>query len=277
MKMILKTGALSAMALALATTATFAQTTLTGTRVLNDRIDDIQTDVNDDLTRADDENRFGNPEARQGLSGSASLSYSGKTGNNETQDFSVGARLRYNTGPLTQTIGLAIDFADEEGNTTKEDTFGVYDANYAFNDRFYGFVLARGQADGLADTAGEVSKDAFIGVGPGYRIINQSNIAWRVQAGIGISYLEYGDNTDETETGYVASSRFFYQINDNAFVTNDTDVLTSDSALRINNDLGVNFRLTDVLSTRVSYLTDYNDSRDIRADNKLGVSLVFGF
>ena len=57
----------------------------------------------------------------------------------------------------------------------------------------------------------------------------------------------------------------------------DTDIVKSDTALRIGNDLGVNFKVTDAFSTRVSYLTEYNDSRAIRADNKLGVSLVYGF
>ena len=61
------------------------------------------------------------------------------------------------------------------------------------------------------------------------------------------------------------------------FLTNDTDVLDSDTALRINNDFGVNVKLTDTLSTRISYLSEYNDSRAIRTDNKVGVSIVMGF
>ena len=88
---------------------------------------------------------------------------------------------------------------------------------------------------------------------------------------------EDGVNNDETETGYIVSSRFFYSFNENVFATMDTDFLKSDSALRINNDLGVNFKMSDAFSTRVSYLTEYNDSRAIRSDNKLGVSLVYGF
>ena len=61
------------------------------------------------------------------------------------------------------------------------------------------------------------------------------------------------------------------------FLTNDTDVLSSDTALRVNNDFGVNVRLTDVISTRLSYLSEYNDSRTIHTDNKIGVAIVFGF
>ena len=264
-------------ALLLGATASMAQGVLTGTDALDDRLDDIEERAQDDLERAQDASRFGNPEFRPGLSGSASLSYSGSTGNNESQEFSAGARLRFAQGQVVQTIGVALEFSDEDGVTSEEEIFGVYDLNYYFDDRFYGFVLGRVESDGLADEVTEVRTDAFVGFGPGYRILNTPDVTWRVQAGIGLSYLKDGLDNDETETGYIVSSRFFYSFNENVFLTNDTDVLKSDSALRINNDLGVNFKMTDAFSTRVSYLTEYNDSRDIRADNKLGVSLVYGF
>ncbi len=257
--------------------AAVAQVAITGVESVNDRIDDIGDDVADDLARAEDAARFGNPEFQPGLSGSASLGYSGKTGNNESQDITAGVRLRYAQGQFVQTIGAALDFAEANNTATKEDVFVVYDANYYFDQNFYGFALARLQTNGLADTAEENRRDAFLGFGPGYRILNSPDVSWRVQAGIGVSYLQDGARDSTTETGYLAASRFFYRINENLFVTNDTDVLKSDSALRANNDLGLNVKMTDAFSTRISYLTEYNDSRAIRTDNKLGVSLVFGF
>ena len=124
----------STLALTLAGGAAFGQTTLTGTDALNDRIDDIDEAVADDLARSEDAARYGNPEYRPGLSGSASLGYSGKTGNNESQELSLGARLRHNSGNFVQTIGVVLDYAESGGTSTKEDVFGVYDANYYFND-----------------------------------------------------------------------------------------------------------------------------------------------
>ena len=277
MKELSKVAGGAVIGLLLGATASMAQGVLTGTTALDDRLDDISQNAQDDLERADDTSRFGNPEFRPGLSGSASLSYTGSTGNNESQEFAAGARLRFAQGQIVQTIGVALEFADEDGVTSQEEIFGVYDLNYYIDDRFYGFVLGRVESDGLADEATEVRTDAFVGFGPGYRILNTPNVTWRVQAGIGVSYIEDGIENDETETGYIASSRFFYSFNDNVFMTNDTDILKSDSALRINNDLGVNFKMSDAFSTRVSYLTEYNDNRAIRSDNKLGVSLVYGF
>lgn len=275
-KAVIKAGAASMLALLVAGPV-LAQTTITGVRDVNDRIDDINEIVAEDMERAEDAARFGNPEARAGLSGSASIGYSGKTGNNESQEFSGGVRLSYAQGNFVQTLGAAVDFAEDGVGKTKEDIFAVYDANYYFDQSFYGFVLARLEADGLASTAGDVRRDGFLGFGPGYRVVNTPDMTWRLQAGIGVSYLEDGLRNSVTETGYLAASRFYYRINDGVFMTNDTDVLASDSALRVNNDLGVNFRVTDAVSTRISYLSEYNDNRAIRTDNKLGVSLVFGF
>ncbi|OYU39893.1 MAG: hypothetical protein CFE33_08880 [Pseudorhodobacter sp. PARRP1] len=284
MKNVTRIAAVSAFALAVGSLPAVAQTTLLGSSAVDDQIDDLTIKANRDMARGNDELRFGNPDARQGMSGSASLGYSGKTGNNESQDFSAGARLRYAQGPMVQTLSFLVDYSEADNVKSKEDISAVYDANYYFNDRFYGFVLGRVNTDGLAsvatadnDPATALSKDAFLGFGPGYRVVNTDSVAWRVQAGVGVSYLEFGDEESTTETAGIVSSRFFYKINDNVFASMDTDIIKSDTALRIGNDLGVNFKVTDAFSTRVSYLTEYNDSRAIRADNKLGVSLVYGF
>jgi putative salt-induced outer membrane protein len=277
MRQVLTVSGASMIALLIGAGLGQAQTTITGIRNVNDRIDDIQRDTQRELDRANDENRFGNPESRQGLSGSASFGFSGTSGAVDSQDIDLGARLRFANGRLVQTIGMALEFSESGGLKSKEDVFGVYDANYYFTDKFYGFALGRVATDGLAVAATDIKTDAFLGVGPGYRIVNTDSLAWRVQAGVGISHLKDGVDNDTTEVGYIASSRVFYKFNDTLFATNDTDILTSDAALRINNDLGVNFQFTDAFATRISYLTDYNDSRAQRSENKVGVSLVYGF
>ena len=281
----LKLMAVSALALMGVAGAAQAQNVLTGTRDIDERIDDLNRDINREINRGNDEYRFGNPEFRPGLSGSASLSYAGNTGSEESQELQIGARLRFAQGQVVQTIGVILDYSEDDDGATGQDIFAIYDANYFFNDSFYVFGLGRLTSDGLADgvdedgitPAVEYTNDAFIGVGPGYRIFNNPNMTWRVQAGIGVSYLEPAVGDTETEFGAIASSRFFYAFSENVFMTNDTDFLNSDSAFRVNNDLGVNFKVGDQLSTRVSYLTDFNSSRDEEYENRLGLSLVYGF
>jgi putative salt-induced outer membrane protein len=269
---------LAAPALALvAASPLMAQSTITGIDDLDERLEDIETDVADDIAESEDAARFGFPEYRPGFSGSASLGFTTESGNTESDEFNLGVRLRYAQGNFVQTLGMAADYAETDGVETEEDIFAVYDANYYLNDQFYLFALARAERDGLADEEGDIARDAFIGVGPGYRIINTDQVTWRVQAGVGVSYLQNGIGESETEEAVIASSRLYYQFSPTVFMTNDTDVLNSSTALRANNDLGLNFRMNDNLTTRLSYLTDYNDARDIETDNRFGVSLVVGF
>ena len=158
-----------------------------GMSALNTRINDIQTAANTDIALANDPARFANPDFRPGLSGSASLGYSGQTGNNKSQDFAAGARLRFAQGAFIQTIGFAVDYADAAGVKSRQDVFAVHDADYYLNDKVYVFALGRIETNGLASTAGDIKTAAFLGFGPGYRNLNTQQVTWPVQIGDGQS------------------------------------------------------------------------------------------
>jgi len=270
----------------------------TGVSQVNEQMQDVEEAVRDDFDRSSDAYRFGNPERRQGTFGSVALTYAGRTGNNENQDFSLAGRLSHNQGAFSQSVGILLEYGeDDEGDKDTEKTYVIYDGLYNFNDRFYAFALGRLATDGLAgdfegltaeeiaDQQGRLKRDAFLGVGPGYRIINNDTTAWRVQAGVGVRYTKKVELEDadpdtfvsDTEAGYILSSRFYHRVNDNFFITNDTDYLTSDSNDTATNELGLNFKMSEALATRVSYKTEYVSDRAIRTDNTLGVSLVYGF
>lgn len=273
----------------------------TGISEVNDQMTDVEDAVRDDFDRSSDAYRFGPPDRQEGIFGSVALSYIGRTGNTENQDFSLSGRLSYNQGAFSQSVGILLEYGeDNNGDTDTEKTSTIYEGLYNINDRFYGFALGRLTTDGLADDPvsldegdtfedldGRMERDAYFGIGPGYRIINNDNMAWRVQAAVGIRYTKQVDVIDpvaeiletdsETGVGYLISSRFYYRFSDTMFITNDTDYLTSDSNDTATNELGLNFKMSDALATRISYKTEYLSNREIRTDNTLGVSLVYGF
>ena len=285
---------------------------ITGVGAINERMDDVVDAVEDDFARSQDDARFGPADRRTGTFGSVAMTYAGRTGNTENQDFSLAGRMSHNQGPFQQSVGILLEYGeDDDGDTDTEKTSVIYDGNYYFNDKFYAFALGRLATDGLADDYGDLNladlddeedyrdldnrlkRDAFLGFGPGYRIINNDTTAWRMQAGVGIRYTQTvdtvnddgslrpqnGDNlVSNTGVGYVVSSRFYHKFNDQFFLTNDTDYLTSeDSPAMATNELGLNVKMSDALSTRVSYKTEYVEDRAIRTDNTVGVSLVYGF
>jgi len=293
MNSFMKLATVSALALMVAAPA-MAQNNSTGLTALNDQIDDITDDVNDDLTAGDDADRFGPNGVAQGWRGSFALSASGTSGNTDDGDLSAAGRLTYGVGDWNHLIGFAAEYGEANGTTSEESFFATYEGSRYFTEQFYFFGLARYQYEGflteeVTDAAGNVSTqedvgatttDAFLGFGPGYRVINKPGQTWRVQAGPGIRYVKQADGVSNTDAGFIVTSRYFYNFNDQVSFTMDTDVLGSETDTVFENDAGMNYRLSDNLSTRVSYRTTYNTDPAIgkkSTDNKLGVSLVLGF
>lgn len=270
-----------------------------GATEVSEEMRTVEREVRDDFARSEDAYRFGPGNNNDGVFGSVALSYVGRDGNNSNQDFNLSGRLSHTQGQFTQSVGLLLEYGENNAGTKDtEKTSVIYDASYYFDDSLYGFIVGRAATDGLADDDrgleegesradldGRLKRDAFIGAGPGYRIINNDTTAWRVQAGVGVRYTKTTRVSDadvislesDTDVGYIASSRFYHRFNDMIFLTNDTDYLTSDANDIATNELGVNFQMTDAFATRVSYKTEYVSDRAIRTDNTLGVSLVYGF
>ncbi|RLJ59212.1 putative salt-induced outer membrane protein [Litoreibacter meonggei] len=282
----LKLASVSLVALMLAAPVV-AQGTLVGTKALDDRIDDITDDVNEDIARGTDAERFGENGVAQGFRGSVALTASGTSGNTDTGELSGAGRLSYGIGDWNHSAGFAIEYGEANGLKNEEKFFATYEASRYFTPKFYVFGIGRYEYDGFsapvvaggAPVAGNAT-DAFIGFGPGYRVLNSEQQAWRVQAGPGVRYTKDFAGVTETEVGFIASSRYYLKLTDTMSLTNDTDVLGSSANTVVSNDLGVNFKMTDALSTRVSYRTDYNSDPAVgrkSTDNTLGLSLVLGF
>ncbi|MDH3264438.1 MAG: DUF481 domain-containing protein [Paracoccaceae bacterium] len=275
MKNAAKFGTVSALAILLAAPA-FAQGTLVGIEALDERIEDIESDVREDLARGEDKERFGPYGVAQGWRGSLALTGSAASGNTDSAELSVAGRLTYGVGPWSHTFGFAGEFGESNGVRNEEKIYGIYEGNRYFSDQFYAFGMARFEYDGFATN----ERDAFLGFGPGYRIINTPDMTWRVQAGPGWRHVERADGTSESEAGFIAASRFYYGFSETVSLTNDTDVLGSDINTIATNDFGVNFKMTDTLSTRFSYRTEYNSDPLPglkHTDNTIGVSLIVGF
>lgn len=260
---------------ALGTGPLLAQNIFTGVQTVDDRIADIEDDAADILD-TEDRDRFGFARAPQGWAGSVALSATADTGNSESLDVSLGARLTFGAGQFTNYMGFGLLYSEADGTRDTAEAFAIYDGVYDLGPQFYVFGTARYNFNDFST----FRHDAFVGGGPGFRVFNTDDLAWRVQAGPGIRYLEDQDENDTTELAGIASSRLFWRTTDMSFITNDTDVIFSEESVQVYNDLGVNFRMTDILSTRVFLRTDWTDSPAPgfdEFDNSIGLALVASF
>lgn len=293
MNTLLKLATVSALALSVAAPV-YAQQKITGVETLNDQIDDITDDVNEDIDRGNDAERYGPNGVVQGFKGSFALTASGTSGNTDTGEISGAGRLTYGVGDWNHLVGFAVEYGEANGVKNEEKFFLTYEASRYFTEQFYVFGLGRYQYDGTLVNGTDVvvngtppggilpgtETDAFLGFGPGYRVINKTDHTWRVQGGPGARYFKGANGVSDTEASIIVSSRYYYGLTDTVSFTMDTDILSSDANTVISNDAGVNFKVSNNLSTRVSYRTDYNTDPTGGAkstDNTLGVSLVLGF
>ena len=99
MNTLMKFATVSVLALMVAAPAS-AQNRIVGIEALNDEIDDITDDVNTEIARGSDADRFGPNGVAQGWRGSFALSASGTSGNTDTGEVSGAGRLTYGVNCL---------------------------------------------------------------------------------------------------------------------------------------------------------------------------------
>jgi len=245
---------------------------------------DAVTDLGDQI--ADDAERdipaFGNEGRALGTYGSIAFRLNATSNDGDTGT-DVGAGMRYGWFDGTNGVDMNLSYAysADNGTPTENRLLAGVDYRRDFSPAFFGYAQGDLALDRLSTDAGEFTTDIFVGAGLGYRIVNTSNVVWSLQAGPGYRVAEVAGQDDYvTEVAASGSSNFFYSLSDTAYVTNDTDVIYSETALTATNDFAINFALNDTMALRTSYATRYNNQTDTSfsdAENTLGLSVVYNF
>ncbi len=248
-----------------------------GTGVGED-IEDIEIRTQRELARAEDEARFGTASVREGFAGSLALTGTATWGNTESVDVGAAGRFTLGQGAINHSLGVAIEYGESDSERDRNRLLGIYDLSYDITPQFYGFGMIRGQYD---EFAARNERDVFVGAGPGFRVINEENMAWRIQAGPGLRHTKDIDTGETSEDlAAIFSSRAFYRFTDDVFLTNDTDVLYSDIDTLVSNEFALNSRLVGPLSARVGLRTDYSTDPapgQKSTDNRLVLGVVYSF
>lgn len=244
-----------------------------------DAVDDLQEQLDDDADRG--LGAFGTEGREIGDYGSVALRYTSTSNDGETSnDLGVGLRYGWFDGVNGIDTNASYAFGETNGTVTENTLLAGLDYRRNFGDALFGYAQADLAIDRLTTTAGEYSQDLFVGAGLGYRIYNDRDIQWSVQAGPGYRVAEVVGGEDVAEAAASVSSNLFASLTESVFVTNDTDVIYSETATTLTNDLAINVALTDTLALRTSYATRFNDQTDNSfsdGENTLGVSVVYTF
>ena len=271
---------IAAIVAAMTATTSVAQTTaFDGQNAAADAFDDLQDDLQDDAER--DLTAFGTDGRQVGQYGSVALRYTATSNDGDTSN-DLGFGLRY--GAFDGVNGIDFNasyaFGEENGTITENTLLAGVDYRRNLNDTVFAYGQIDTAIDRLADTAGDYTQDTFVGAGLGYRIFNSAGTQWSVQAGPGYRVADVVGADSVNEAAVSVSSNLFYSLSETVYLTNDTDVIYSDTSMTVGNDLAVNVALTDTLALRTSYATRFNDATDNSfsdGENTLGVSVVYNF
>lgn len=272
-----KLATISALALMSATPALAQQTNVFDTQnAADDAVTAIEKNVEDAFEKSNDSDRFTFGRNHQGWSGSFAATASMTSGNSDNVTAGFGARIGYAMGQWDHDFVASYSYTQSNGVETGNKFVGAYDATRYLNGDLYAFGNLRYSADQYAS----ITEDLFAGAGIGYRIVNNDDLTWRVQAGPGLRKASYSNGTKVEEAAGILSSKLWYQINDGMSLTNDTTVLHSSSDTMVANELGVNMALNGPLALRTSLTSEYHSDPLAGAkntDHLLGVSLVYSF
>lgn len=262
-------------ATAFASTAS-AQNVFTGVNVAEERNEDLLEAIEDDAER--DLDRFGNEGRAQGFTGSFALRGIANSGNTDSSDVGIGSDLNYVWGPNGIELQLSYTYGEDDGTKNEESLFYGLEYTRDINPRLFGF----GKIQGSVDEFSSFENDTFVSFGAGYRIFNEADRQWSVQAGPGYRFAELNDVTsaDISEGAFGVSSDFAMKLTETVYLTNDTDIVSSRSDTVAYNDLAVSVSMTDSLALRSSVLTEYHTDPEPgfkSTDNTFGLSLVYSF
>ncbi|WP_394180482.1 YdiY family protein [Yoonia maritima] len=261
-------------------TAGAAQTTAFSNQDASvDAVDDLEEAIEDDRER--DLGRFGNEGRELGAYGSVALrGTSVKDDDGTTTDIGLG--LRYGTYDGLNGIDLtaSLAYGETDGVKTEDTLLAGIDYRRDLTDTLFAFGKLEAGFDNMADTDGDFTQDVFVGAGLGYRIYNAADVQWSVQAGPGYRTAKRVNMEDVSEAAASVSSNVFKSLSDATYITNDTDVIYSETATTLVNELALNVAMTETLSLRTGYTTSFNSETDADLSegvNTLGVSVIYNF
>lgn len=183
-------------------------------------------------------------------------------------------------------LKASTDYQRSNGVTSREKYLVSYEPRFQIDDGLFAFGLAQYESDRFQ---GFTSRYSVSG-GLGYKVINTRSTQLSVNAGPAWRRVDYRDGRTESSLGILAALDFDWQIAERLKLTQDANVVadtgTSARVLIDSNSTsmllttGLDFGVTNNLTTRLSYTVDYNSSPPrgaVSTDTLTRFTLVYGF
>ena len=208
------------------------------------------------------------------------------SGNSDNTGVTLSLALNRSGIDWTHRLRATADYQRSNGRTSREQLLVAYEPRYQIRQDLFGYALAQYESDRFQGFDSRYS----VSGGLGYKLIDSKTAQLSVKAGPSWRRVDYLDGTSDNAFGALAGMDFDWQLADRLKLTQDANLVadtggsaaifvdsTSTSVLLTT---GLEAKVSDALSTRLSYSVDYDSnppSGAVSTDTQSRFTLVYGF
>ncbi|GGD01410.1 DUF481 domain-containing protein [Aquisalinus flavus] len=220
----------------------------------------------------------------EGWSGSVEFSAASATGNSETLNVGLATEVKNEVGRYIHLVKAAFNYAEAGEIETQNNLQLSYELDVQLRDRTYAYGRVQYDQDEFSGFENRV----FVGGGIGHYLIEDEGATWKIEAGPGYRYsmLEEPDpvpmdfEDSESEFAIYASSEYERLIREGVQFTHLLESTYTQSNTSLKTVAALTTKLTDSLSSKVSYEVRYETdppAGNENTDTLLKASILFGF
>ncbi len=219
-------------------------------------------------------------------SGTGQIGAFQSSGNSDNVGVTLSLALQRTGIDWQHRLKAAADYQRSNGRTSREQYLAAYEPRYQVNGDLFSYALAQYESDRFQGFSSRYSLSG----GLGYQVLGDDALRLTVKAGPSWRAVEYLDGTGESSFGALAGMDFDWQIAKALKLTQDANlvadgggaatVIADSISTSVLATTGLEAKLSDGLTTRLSYTVDYNSSPPVGAvstDTQTRFTLVYGF
>ncbi|ANY20619.1 hypothetical protein A6F68_02117 [Tsuneonella dongtanensis] len=218
--------------------------------------------------------------------GKGEIGGSRATGNSDTLGLTGAISLNRKGIDWSHRLSARADFQRVAGRTRREKFFADYEPRYDLREDLFAFGLAQYERDRLQGTAARYALSGGIG----YKVVDTDTMDLSIKAGPALRLTRTTDGVSDTRIAGLFGLDFDWQVLERLKFTQDLNAVaeTGGAALLVIDSQsttlrlvsGIEAKVTERLSTRLSYALDY-DSNPLpgktTTDTVTRFSFVYGF
>jgi putative salt-induced outer membrane protein len=208
------------------------------------------------------------------------------TGNSDNVGVTVSVALQRTGIDWQHRLRAAADYQRSNGDTSREQYLAAYEPRFQISKSLFAYSLAQYESDRFQGYSSRYS----VSGGVGYKVLDGRAAQLSLKAGPAWRQTAFLDGTSDGSLGALAGLDFDWQLAERLKLTQDADlvadaggsttVIVDSDTTSVLLNTGLEARISDGLTTRLSYTVDYDSNPPagaVSTDTLTRFTLVYGF